>query len=316
MKKVVNLLGINILLVFGASILLTGCAVQFDHYDPISDELPPLASSDDSTVEVVEPILEEVEPPEPPMLIEPNEPVLPNNSETEDEPNGADEPETMDTDVGIWYELRLPPLEPTDSWQEAYAAILRYYAEIVGCDFAASSNCFYACGWHFILHDINGNGIAELFVKQINCYIRTSYFSAYTFSYNRAIQLELNLTWPSAEIILTPYDNSPWIIAFFPVAGGGYYQRIFLEDNRLTTYAMGFFILGNEGFVLLDEGGEIDSYEWHSLYINFYPYLNDPFNTPATKDEFERTFGGWGEKTRLTPSKINEVNIERIIFWK
>jgi len=190
-----------------------------------------------------------------------------------------------------------------NTWQEAYASLLRYYAELPIEQFGLPVNLEW--GWHFVLHDIDQNGIPELFVLMHNLSGHTNYHAIYAFSNSEAISLEFdNMRWGDLSI-LAPLDNSPWIILSHAVGSGASLTRLKIDGNIIVSDAQGLYHLSDEGFERLDAGYSYASYEWYVLSID---------GNPVTVEEFESVFGGFGTKEPLEFFEITEANIQNIIF--
>ena len=135
----------------------------------------------------------------------------------------------------------------TEGWQSLYASLLRYYAEL---SFEHLPN---ALEWdrYFILHDINQDGIPELFIVMQNLSGHTNYYAIYTFSNGEAISLEFDKNIFGHSSILAPLDNSPWIILSHAVGSGVSLTRMKIDGNAIVSDAQGFFdnLMENEQLV-------------------------------------------------------------------
>ena len=117
-----------------------------------------------------------------------------------------------------------------DTWQEAYATLLRQYAQL-------PSYFYYnwgGAGWEFFLHDINRDGIPELIILDRFSGRYTGYFVAYTFTDGAVVQLTTE--YHGAQFFTRP-GNSPGIIT---VTGHGAYDStaiMVLDGHKLAIEA-------------------------------------------------------------------------------
>ena len=220
----------------------------------------------------------------------------------------AFEPENYDVDVPV------KPLEKiynsadyyrggTEEWQNLYASLLRYYAELSFEQFNLPIALEW--DWYFILHDINQNGIPELFVVMQNLSGHTNYYAIYTFSNGEATSLEFDEIGFGNVSILAPLDNSPWIILSYAVGSGASLTRLKIDGNVVVPDAQGLYHLSDEGFEMEYAGEPIDSFEWHILTLN---------GNIVEVDLFEAIFGRFMENEQLVPYAITEGNITSVIL--
>ncbi|MCL2221252.1 MAG: hypothetical protein FWB92_02830 [Oscillospiraceae bacterium] len=127
----------------------------------------------------------------------------------------------------------------TQTWQEAYAAYLRERAGRM-----ASGQTGESLRYQFFLHDIDGNGIPELF------YIVTGWHpvtAVYTFRNNEMVALELgnDVSFSVYYVITNEYffmsAGSHGIITHTDVGHvGTSWQRVVINGNRLEVNAVGY----------------------------------------------------------------------------
>jgi len=185
----------------------------------------------------------------------------------------------------------------TDSWQEAYADVLRLYAEGTNLN-------EWEVGWRFILHDINQDGIPELFLEAESMTGHTEHRYVYTFVDGTLISLE-HESFVTDGGVFAPIDDSPWVVFFYPAGSGGWYRKRGIEGNALSEIASGFVTLSEAGHEIFFVYGEVSGYKWYNLTIN---------DEPATAIEFESIFGVWGQRRWLRSVPITEDNIRDGVF--
>ena len=131
---------------------------------------------------------------------------------------------------------------PTTTWQEAYAALLRSYAQNVLPWHAPDESDV-----HFILYDISGNGTPELIITDRQ--FVTSYFVAYTFASGEAVRLD-SYYW---------YD---YYVDFFAPPSG----MLGIGIHSTTERQRPAVILLMDGEKLIDiDAPSMEVYEWRQL---------------------------------------------------
>jgi len=170
------------------------------------------------------------------------------------------------------------------SWQDAYADILIYYAQL---PISTTSEALEE--WRFMLHDIDQNGIPELFLVIYNNGI-VDHRAVYGFKDGSAIRLKTSISGEINGGMILPPNGAPGIIRFDIVGHIYRYIKYELSGVILTSVANGDFV------ALAD-----------SFRLNAFP---------VTEDEFDYVFGGRDEKDWLTLHEINEDNIRNIITNK
>jgi len=186
-----------------------------------------------------------------------------------------------------------------DSWQEAYAEALRFYA-------TGQNLREWEVGWRFILHDINQDGIPELFLVAESMTGHVEHRYVYTFVDGTLISLEYE-SFVTDGGVFAPIDDSPWVVFFYPAGSGGWYRKRGIEGNALSEIASGFFTLSEAGHEIFFEYGEVSGYEWYNLTMN---------DESVTVNEFESIFGVWGQRRWLRSVPITEDNIrDGVIEW-
>jgi len=190
------------------------------------------------------------------------------------------------------------PILQTSSWQEAYAALLRHYETILIQEW----NNNYPNGY-FFLHDIDGDGIPELFIFEEMTYLRG--IEAYTFRNGTAIRLEHH-EFGGLFGSFSAIPEIEGIVEFHAVGSGGRYRRIMIDDDRIFAASDGFMTLSEAGREKSDADYWPLGLEWYYLTIN---------GEAVTVEEFEAEFGviGW-ESIWLRDYPINEASIQSIIF--
>ena len=184
------------------------------------------------------------------------------------------------------------------TWQEAYKALLQKYAEIQLLEMEDE--------YTFILHDIDQDGVPELFLLMN---YETGHFrisAVYTFTEGRVVSLEYS-GWMTDGGIFAPLNNNSWIVMFYAAGSGGLYRQMKIDQNRLILIFEGSFHLSDEGHQKMweePESFDIESYEWYVLHIN---------GKTATAAEFENVFGNRNERKWLGSYSITEANIQKII---
>jgi hypothetical protein len=191
----------------------------------------------------------------------------------------------------------------TEEWQNLYASLLRYYAELSFEQFDLPIDLEW--DWYFILHDINQDGIPELFIVMQNLSGHTNLYAIYTFSNGEATSLEFDKIGFGELSILAPLDNSPWIILSYAVGSGASLTRMKIDGNALVSDAQGLYHLSDEGFEREYAGDTIDSFEGYVLTLD---------GNIVEIDSFEAIFGQFMENKQLVPHAITEANIANIIF--
>lgn len=96
----------------------------------------------------------------------------------------------------------------TNAWQDAYSALLSKY-------YNATTHLPAEESWLFTLHDINGDGVPELFIWEPVVSFFFAIHSAYTFFDGEAHQLEIADSFggnPSSLSIFSRPDNTPGMI--------------------------------------------------------------------------------------------------------
>jgi hypothetical protein len=190
-------------------------------------------------------------------------------------------------------------------------------------DLLTPSEAFDAVSWKFSLHDIDQNGIPELFVVIRYGSGHRSYHAVFSFSDGKAVQLDFDKSGHTDGGIRTSADNSPWIIFCEYSVSAGWYSLMKLNERSLVTFTTGSFFLSDAGRERLSEFWELglspdiyDSYDWHNLSITDNNFdCNQPLTEKTvTVEEFERVFGRRNEKRWIAEFEISEDNINSIIY--
>ena len=188
------------------------------------------------------------------------------------------------------------------TWQEAYTETLRFYA-------TGQHLNEWETGWEFTLHDINQDGIPELFLgaRQISGHIDYRY--VYTFLGGEeisggAVRLDFQ-GFLTDGAIFSPIDNSPWVVAFLAVGSGGRYVKLEMIELGLVTTVEGMASMSEEGHEMMFAYDNFDwqNYEWYNLTIGVIE---------VTVEEFESVFGAREDRVWLDFHEVNHGNIAQI----
>jgi len=206
-----------------------------------------------------------------------------------------DEPVSQIHADGPWFE----------DWRDVFYSFLRSY---IGRSIAGGEEDFY-----FTLHDIDGDGIPELFVfMDYGGYV--FYRQVYRFEDGWARGLPASYGLPrgfgggigtGSSIIF--WEGNPKAFVFDAVGSGGQLTPIIVTDEGLDFGYFGFYGLNDEGFARYEAEGNMDwlNWEYHDLWIG---------GEPAIVEEFEAAFGAWGENQHLTLHPVTEENIQYTLF--
>ena len=169
-------------------------------------------------------------------------------------------------------------------WREAYAEILHVYSTQ-----PATTANIQAAEWRFMLHDINQNGVPQLFL--VRYYDdQVSHHTAYGILDGYAIQLK------SAPGLEHLYYGGMYI------APGGTGIIRYTSNGLVSHYEM----------LSLSEGGTLS----HTISGDVTP-LVDSFRKramPVTQEKFEDTFGCPDERVWLVLHEITEASIRDVVF--
>ena len=223
-------------------------------------------------------------------------------------------------EVVTWQETYVALLryyyEPTEgekvvTWQDAYAALLRYYYEQYGGEYSL----------HFLLHDIDMDGIPELFISEQGDWV-DHIDVVYTFRDGRVISLEFgedvtfmpHLFSASGPYLTPNIDNAPGVIAGFrgvnSISGGSYWVNLIVIDGYgLVVESRGEWIVEAVSPLESSVGGnDINAIrEYTTITIN---------GAVVSEGEFLRVFGYRGSQPQLQTHLITETNIQNIIFGR
>jgi len=189
---------------------------------------------------------------------------------------------------------------PMEAWRKKYYEILHNY---LAQDTLVIDN-FKIGGCHFVLFDIDGDGIPELFILQLQKGGFFTFTAVYSFRNGHLVNINLNNLNNNVhpyvvDAIFAPPDNEAGIItALFGGMSTGI-SRLVIEDDKL---------------VVLYTGG------W-GMYEKEYPYPPNVivyyFNAyEVAEDEFYSIFPWWFGRYELNylEHEINEENINYQLF--
>jgi len=188
---------------------------------------------------------------------------------------------------------KIPPVS-ADTWQEAFAELLRLYLATPLRDWEEA--------WKFILHDINQDGIPELILVTRHITGHMEYRYAYSFANGVTVQLGFE-NFLTDGAIFAPMDGSPWIVAFLAAGSGGMYVKLEMVGDEIVPVIEGMAFMSQAGHdMYTTDDFDWWSYEWHDVTLN---------DDPVTPAEFVYVFGKWEDRIWLSPREINDENIAR-----
>ena len=176
-----------------------------------------------------------------------------------------------------------PYITQAASWQEVYAEILLHYE-------TEQDLGEWETGWEFALHDINQDGIPELFIGARLTSGHFDYRYVYTFLGGEEMRGAVRLNFEgfvTDGAIFYPIDSSPWIVAFLPAGSSGRYIKLEMIEHGLVPTV--------EGATLMRYDFAIDGIE-------------------VTIEEFVNVFGTHEDRAWLNFYEVNNENIMRIIL--
>jgi hypothetical protein len=176
-----------------------------------------------------------------------------------------------------------PPAQPPQPWQTAYEDVLKKYNPEAQIESSGGSN-----EGRFILHDVDKNGVPELFILA-NHGTFSSTIAAYTFEDGIAVKLELPYSiW--FTFAATPPNNRLGMIVDSSDSGFNTYSLYILDNYKLT----------GEITVLHDYTASQDgSYGLDVFYVN---------NTEVSEAEYTEIFENYfdGVEAWIWPTEIND----------
>jgi len=184
--------------------------------------------------------------------------------------------------AALAYDVTAQDLAQTVSWQEAYANKLHYYAQMPTSESESTD-----AEWRFMLHDINQNGIPELFIVMYYDGL-VNHHSVYSFVYGNAERLKSDINSEVANGIMLPQNGAPGIIR---VISAG----ISIRYDKFMLYRTTLFRAGS--------GDVVESVD--IFRINAHP---------VTEEDFVHLFGRRDEKILLALHEITEASILDAIF--
>jgi len=180
--------------------------------------------------------------------------------------------------------------EPTATWREAYAALLRQYEEKGDLMF-------------FLLHDFDKDGTPELII--MGEYADNIYDAVYTFR--------------DGEILSLEYGEGVEIAGFALAANGGVWAT---NDNApgLITYLSGASSLWGRNLfasriIIYGDNLVVDVFGGKFVDVNAQGYTRWHINdNTVSEEEFDSEFGVvLDTNARLSPLRITESNIRETI---
>jgi len=196
-----------------------------------------------------------------------------------------------------------------DTWQEAYAELLRSYAELPLRPDSIE------IGWHFALHDINRDGTPELFLLMLYGNGHNSYRSIYTFNDRILLSLEFeNFAIDGSLFSLS--NGGPYIIARTDVGFGASYMRMLISSNKIIVNYYGYCRPNQNAMENYWDIFDIQEYNPALMYF----YLTSDSNSNFIIDEnlvdlqtFQYIFGNRDDRFNIVLYELSEYNIARII---
>ncbi|MCL2855626.1 MAG: hypothetical protein FWE21_08410 [Defluviitaleaceae bacterium] len=155
---------------------------------------------------------------------------------------------------------------------------------------------------YLILHDMDGDGIPELFILERATYLWG--VAAYTFRDDVSVSLDLGHNRGGLSGNFFTIMGEGCIIAFHAMGSGGGYGRVTIDGDKLVA-VNGFMMLSEAGWQRSDSGYQVSGLEWYYLTIE---------GESATIEEFQQMFGYEQNRVYLEEHAINEDNIQKLIF--
>ena len=195
------------------------------------------------------------------------------------------------------------------TWQETYAALLRYYYEQYDGEYIL----------HFLLHDIDMDGIPELFISEQGDWVY-HIDVVYTFRDGKAVFLEFgegvgfmpHLFSASGPYLTPNHGNAPGVIARIWAHGIYMAKLIIVDENRLVVKYDGEWFVDRDALHRVVVGDEIDDDAFDALIEEYTTITINGY--VVSEDEFFRVFGHGNEYPRMQANQITETNIQNIIF--
>ena len=202
----------------------------------------------------------------------------------------------------------IPVIEPHCAPLFVYADNKIYAYQQVLNWFKAAELEEWEVGWRFFQHDVNQDGIQELFLIMEHVSGHVEYTYIYSFRDGAAIQLEFEGFLTDGAMMARAKDSS-YIVMFLAIGSGGAYLKMEMVGDALVTIAEGFAHLSEEGFEREMEDPQYfwpnHSYEWYVLTIG---------GDPATVEEFEYVFGARHDRMALQSHAVTEATINAVLF--
>ena len=194
------------------------------------------------------------------------------------------------------------------SWQCAYAEILRYYSSQTLGSFEDS--------WYFSLHDLDGDGIPELFLVMRLSNGKTCYRFVYSFKNGTIFSLEFEDSMPGGLLLSYQANHTTYTLFDVQVGMGGVIKRLTLHEKIIAEYR-GYFRPSEAGANKHNAGYDIRnlSYCWFELYVNAYPGTElSLFLMPASVYDFEKLFGRRENRVAIALIEVSENAINDLFL--
>ena len=198
------------------------------------------------------------------------------------------------------------------SWQDAYKSILTRYAALPMAEINKILPVDFDTGWHFILYDIDKDGIPELFLVEVYAALQNWYRSIYTFYEGQIVDLGFHGVLTDGGFYAFKCSSVPWVVLFVYVGAGGTYERLVIEGSSLYSAVTGARQFSNDMFDSLDPSEREHFSSRSDYYLDLYYLTID--NQSVSRSEFEHYFGRRSDIFWLAPILITEENIEKWLY--
>jgi len=188
-------------------------------------------------------------------------------------------------DAGVIQDEAIQTVMQTISWQDAYSEKLLSYAQHP-IETTDSENA----EWRFMLHDINQDGIPELFLVIVYEDGRVDHRAVYTLVDGDVVQIKaaISSSFPLPGGMIVPPNGASGVIWVQITGHVVHYNKLELNSGMLSPVV-------NADVVAIADSFRINAH-------------------PVTESEFESVFGSRDEKEWLALHEITEANTRDIIF--